>query len=177
MTSWCTVGAKRRRLTAVVMYWPPKPSRRAEKSLYAPNLSEMALDQRHSTPHIMTDLNDRMGVPVDGDGEHAAAVELAPESDGLAATQVLRILQDDGMVVLNTFQVGEPTFASNWKLSRIDHVAAPAHILDGLAHCRVPAKERRRLQLACWAVRHDHWSLSVSVRWCLRGQASKPVAR
>ena len=60
-----TAGAIRLRswqedVTAIVMYWPPKPKDAASRAAHAQTMQDTP---KRSTPHIMTDLNDRMVSP------------------------------------------------------------------------------------------------------------------
>ena len=57
-----------------------------------------------STLYTMTDLNDRVGVPADGGDDQSVTGGGAPEADGLAATFLRRVLQDEGVVVLKHVQ-------------------------------------------------------------------------
>ena len=62
-------------ITAIVMYWPPKPSRRGDTKVDDDTLHErsqlleakLQTTPTRSTPYIMAELNDRMGHPWDAD--------------------------------------------------------------------------------------------------------------
>ena len=66
-------------ITAIVMYWPPQPPDASSPATYAGTLFRLSRwlgktlqnTPERSTPNIMTDLNDQMGVPWDDDENQA----------------------------------------------------------------------------------------------------------
>ena len=89
-------------LTAIVMYWLPKPQDASSRATYAETpyrlggwLRKTLQDTpKRSTPYIMTDLNDRMGVTRNDDENQAVTGDLLPEREGLAASLFRDILQE-----------------------------------------------------------------------------------
>ena len=152
-------------VTAIVMYWPPKPQDMSSRASYAETLHSLAEWLRKTlqdtpkgcTPCIMTDLSDWMGVPRNDKEDQAVTGDLFPEKEGLAATLFRVILQEEEMTVINTFQGGEATFASTrGTLTRIYYIASPADLLARLRLCRVLFTTGIRLQLVRSTQRHDH---------------------
>ena len=91
-------------VTAIVIYWPPKPQDMSSRASYVETLYGLAewlrktLQDTHkrSTPYIMTNLNDLMEDP-------AVTGNLSPEREEHAVTLFRDMLQDEGMAVINTF--------------------------------------------------------------------------
>ena len=74
--------------------WPPKPTDATSRAAFAETVYGLAGwlaktlqdTPKRSTPRIMTDTNDRMGIPRDDDEEdHSVTGDPFPEKDGLAA--------------------------------------------------------------------------------------------
>ena len=151
-------------------------SHRAERLLFAATLYEMAhwlrgivnLISAHSTPYIMTDPNEWLEMPVDGNGKQAVTGELATEAEGLAAALFPRILHDEVSWCSTRIKGG----------SRL--LLAKQHWtdLEDWLHRRptgaLPCTGQGRGDEGQLAP-HDYWSLSVSVRWRLRAKASTPI--
>ena len=97
-------------VTAIVMYWPPKPHDASGRVTCAETLHGLAgwlrktlRDTKRSTPCIMTDVNDRMGVPRNDTENQAVTRDFLPEKKWLAASLLRDIVQEEGMAVINTF--------------------------------------------------------------------------
>ena len=107
-------------INAIVMYCPPTPQDPGSRAAYAETLYCLAGWLRktfqdipkRSTPYIMTDLNNRVGVPKKCGGKLGRGTRPPTRKRWLASLLFRDLMQEEEMAVINTFQVGEATIAS-----------------------------------------------------------------
>ena len=158
-------------ITAIVIYWSPKPQDASTQATYAETrhclvgwvrLTIQDTPKRSTLHHDGPQRSD--GRSRNDDENQAVTRDLLPDKEGQAPSLFRDILQEEGMAVINTFQGGEATFGSTrGTLPRIDHIAAPAKMAK-LNLCRVQVRTGIRQQLIRSTRRHDHYSKKKKTR-------------